>query len=385
MARALRLASRGLYTTEPNPRVGCVIARDGNIIGEGFHARAGEAHAEVMALRQAGEAVRGSTVYVSMEPCAHHGRTPPCADALLAAGVSRVVAAMIDPNPLVAGRGLARLRAAGVEVHHGLMEAEALALNPGFVSRMSRGRPWVRVKMAASLDGRTAMASGESQWITGVAARHDVQLLRARSSALLTGMGTVRADDPRLNLRLDGQALGLDAPLNQPRRVILDPRGELEPQARLFTASDSEVLVFTLDQRAESLQARLAGVGARVLVVNPAMPGQAFVAESGDGPAGVNAAAAGMQLCLAEVLEELGRQHQVNELQVEAGPRLSGALLQAGLVDELVIYLAPHLMGSAARPLFDLPILSMAGRLALNIQDVRRVGEDWRLECRIAH
>ena len=358
MARALQLAAMGLYTTDPNPRVGCVVVRGAQVVGEGYHVRAGEAHAEVRALRAAGEQARGSTVYVTLEPCNHHGRTPPCVDALLAAGVGRVVVAMEDPNPLVSGQGLERLRQAGVGVAHGLMAEAAHDLNPGFISRMQRRRPWVRVKLAASLDGRTAMASGESQWITGEAARQDVQRLRARASALLTGMGTVLADDPRLNVRIAAAELGVDGVVKQPLRVVLDRQGQLSPAARLFQDA-APVQVFTTEHRVEELQAQLAGTGARVQGVPRA----------------------GGHLDLSAVLAALAAQ-EVNEVHVEAGPRLSGALMQAGYVDELVVYLAPHLMGSDARGLMELPIQRMAGRVPLEIRDIRPVGRDWRVTAR---
>ncbi|MBK1691590.1 riboflavin biosynthesis protein RibD [Ectothiorhodospira mobilis] len=361
MGRALRLAARGLYTTDPNPRVGCVLVRDGQVVGEGFHARAGEPHAEVLALRAAGEAARGATAYVTLEPCSHHGRTPPCADALAAAGVARVVAAMVDPNPRVAGRGLARLRAAGVQVDSGLLAAEARDLNPGFVQRMERGRPWVRVKLAASLDGRTAMANGESRWITGEAARADVQRLRARASVVLTAMGTVAADDPRLNLRLTPADLGIDGPVRQPARVILDRQGQLAPGARLFTAPGGPVWVFTAEEALERQRAALETAGARVDAV-PVRDGH---------------------LDLTAVLQALAAR-EVNEVHLEAGPTLAGALLQAGLMDECVLYLAPHLMGTQARGLFRLPLQDMAERIPLEIREVRPVGRDWRLTLQAA-
>ncbi|SFM41987.1 diaminohydroxyphosphoribosylaminopyrimidine deaminase [Ectothiorhodospira mobilis] len=361
MGRALQLAARGLYTTDPNPRVGCVLVREGQVVGEGFHARAGEAHAEVLALRAAGEEARGATAYVTLEPCSHHGRTPPCADALAAAGVARVVAAMVDPNPRVAGRGLARLRAAGVQVESGLLEAEARELNPGFIRRMERGRPWVRVKLAASLDGRTAMADGESRWITGEAARADVQRLRARASAVLTAMGTVAADDPRLNLRLTPADLGIDAPVRQPARVVLDRTGRLSPGARLFAPPGGPVWVFTAQEALERQRAALEAAGARVDAV-PLRDGH---------------------LDLTAVLQALAAR-EVNEVHLEAGPTLAGALLQAGLMDECVLYLAPHLMGTQARGLFHLPIHDMAGRIPLEIRDVRPVGRDWRLTLQVA-
>lgn len=347
MARALGLAARGLATTDPNPRVGCVIASGERVLGEGFHARAGGPHAEVEALRAAGGPVRGATAYVTLEPCSHHGRTPPCADALVAAGIARVVYAVGDPNPRVDGNGAARLRAAGVVVEGGLMAVEARALNPGFLSRMERGRPFVRLKLATSLDGRTALASGESRWITGEAARADVQRLRARSGAVMTGIGTVLADDPRLDVRLPGTP-------RQPLRVVLDRRLALPPVARILDPP-GETLVLTGpgSGAAEALRAR----GARV----------ESVPEAGRG------------LDLAAVLARLAGL-EVNELLVEAGPTLAGALLDAGLVDELVLYVAPVMLGHDARPLALLPPPSdMAGRLGFETRDARRLGADLRL------
>ena len=350
MARALALAARGLNTTSPNPRVGCVlVAPDGEVIGEGWHERAGEPHAEVHALRAAGARARGATAYVTLEPCSHHGRTPPCADALIEAGVARVVAAMADPNPQVAGRGLARLRAAGIAVECGLLEAEAQALNAGFVRRMTRARPWLRLKLAASLDARTALASGESQWITGEAARTDVQRLRARACAVLTGSGTVLADDPGLDVRLPGTQ-------RQPLRVVLD--------TELRTP----------------LAARLIGRPGRTLIVcGP----QAGVAEAAALTAyGVDierVPVRGGGLDLDAVLASLAARG-CNEVHAECGARLAGALLAAGRVDELVVYLAPLLLGDAARGLARLPGLErMEQRLEFDWTDVRSVGRDLRL------
>lgn len=353
MGRALELARRGLYTTDPNPRVGCVLVRDGEVVGEGWHHQAGGPHAEVFALRAAGERARGATAYVSLEPCSHHGRTPPCSEALIAAGVARVVAAMEDPNDRVAGKGLARLREAGVAVQSGLMAEAAEALNPGFVARMRHGRPWVRCKLAASLDGRTAMASGESRWITGEAARRDVHRWRARSSAVLTGIGTALADDPRLDARM------VEAP-RQPRRVVLDSTLRLPPRATLLQEG-APPLVFTCGGESAAAEA-LRAAGAELVEVP----------------------AAGGRMDLHAVLGELARR-ECNEVLVEAGAELSGALLQAGLVDELLLYLAPVLMGDAARGLFRLPGLdTMAQRLELEILDVRPVGRDWRMTARPA-
>lgn len=353
MARALQLARRGLFTTQPNPRVGCVVVKDDRVVGEGWHERAGEAHAEVHALRAAGEAARGATAYVSLEPCCHHGRTPPCTDALIQAGVQRVVAAMQDPNPTVAGQGVRRLREAGVEVEVGLLADAAAKLNPGFIARMQRARPLVRAKLAASLDGRTAMADGESKWITGEAARADVQRWRARSGAMLTGSGTVRFDDPALTVR------GL-AVVRQPLRVVVESRRQPMPAAARLLREAGETLVATADMDAARAHA-LRAAGAEVLVLA--------------GEAG--------RVDLDALLRELAGRG-VNEVMVEAGPRLNGALLAQGLVDEILIYLAPHLMGDAARGLFHLPGLQrLAERIELEIVDVRAIGRDWRVQARV--
>jgi diaminohydroxyphosphoribosylaminopyrimidine deaminase/5-amino-6-(5-phosphoribosylamino)uracil reductase len=360
MARAIALARKGLYTTDPNPRVGCVIVRDGANVGEGFHQRAGEPHAEIYALQTAGELARGATVYVSLEPCAHHGRTPPCADALIEAGVTRVVLGAPDPNPRVAGQGIERLRAAGIEVTRGVLEQQATALNPGFNRRMLTGLPWVRVKLAMSLDGRTAMASGESRWITGESARRDAHRLRAMASAILTGSATVLADDPELNVRLDPEALGIEGEVRQPLRVVLDSALRIDPGRRLLTSSGGQVLVMTTSEDDAHRQA-LEKAGAEVTAV----PGEAG------------------HIALEPALRLLG-DREVNEVLVEAGPTLCGALLEAGLVNEVVIYMAPHLMGDRARGLVTLPSLErMAQRIALRIDDIRAVGEDWRISGRV--
>ena len=352
MARALELAQRGLYTTDPNPRVGCVLVRGGEVVGEGWHERAGEPHAEVHALRAAGEAARGATAYVTLEPCCHHGRTPPCSLALIEAGVSRVVAAMEDPNPQVAGNGMAQLRAAGIEVRSGLLADQAEALNPGFVKRMRYGVPYLRCKLAMSLDGRTAMASGESKWITGEAARQDVHRLRARSSAIMTGIGTVLADDPSMNVRLEGET----GP--EPLRVVLDPRLSTPESARML-ALPGQTLIVTASDDSEQ-QSRLREAGAEVLYLP-------------DGPDTVDLPA--LMRALAE--------RQVNEVLLETGATLSGAALRAGIIDELVVYMAPLLMGNGARGLFHLPGLeTMAQRIALQIEDIRAVGQDWRIRAR---
>ena len=349
MARALRLAERGVYTTRPNPMVGCVIARDGEVVGEGWHQRKGGPHAEVHALDAAGERARGATAYVTLEPCAHHGSTGPCADALVAAGVARVVAAMRDPFPQVDGAGFGHLRAAGIAVSHGLMEAQARELNRGFLSRVERGRPWLRVKLAMSLDGRTAVASGDSKWISGEASRRDVQRWRARSGALLTGAGTVLADDPQLTVRLDD-----DTPFVPPLRVVLD--------AGLATVARGRVREG--DAPTLYLHAPDAKVPRGVAIDHVAAPAQ------------------GNRFDLGAVLRLLA-DRGINEVQLEAGATLAGAFLDAGLVDEVLLYVAPVLLGPGARPLFDgLHIDAMAQRLHLQRVDSTAVGEDLRLLLR---
>lgn len=350
MARALRLAERGLLTTTPNPRVGCVIVRDGIVVGEGWHQRAGGPHAEVHALAAAGASARGATAYVTLEPCAHHGRTPPCSDALIDAGIARVVSAMQDPNPRVAGRGLARLVAAGVESQCGLMDEAARELNIGFVSRMTRGKPWVRLKAAASLDGRTALANGASQWITGPEARRDGHRWRARSCAVLTGIGTVRDDDPQLTVRAVETS-------RQPLRVIVDARLETPPHARILSGGGTLIACASADpQRRAQLEAR----GAEIqLLPNPG--GKV------DLPA------------LMSLLAERG----INEVLAEAGFKLNGSLLREGCVDELLLYLAPSLLGPAALGLFNLPAIdSLEARQALRFHDLRQIGSDLRVLAR---
>ena len=362
MAHALSLAERGLYTTSPNPRVGCVLVRDGEIVGEGFHARAGGPHAEVRALEQAGERARGATAYVTLEPCSHVGRTPACAPQLVEAGVARVVTAMNDPNPLVAGRGHALLREAGVEVAEAIAPAAARALNPGFVSRMERGRPWVTVKVAQSLDGRSALASGESQWITGEAARRDVQFLRARQCAVLSGIDTVLTDSARLNVRLSADELGIAGEVRQPARVVLDSGLRLPPFAAIFDAP-GPVWIYTRDVadgvHHEALLKREA-----TLIEAPAAPGL------------------GMDLDF--ILADLAAR-EINEVLVEAGAKLAGAFVAAGLCDELVVYQAPVLLGHQARPALALPEpagLAQASRW--DVTDETRVGDDLRLTLRPA-
>jgi diaminohydroxyphosphoribosylaminopyrimidine deaminase/5-amino-6-(5-phosphoribosylamino)uracil reductase len=364
MARALALAERGLETTQPNPRVGCVIARAGEIVGEGWHERAGEAHAEVSALRQAGEQAAGATAYVTLEPCAHHGRTPPCVDALIAARLARVVFAGEDPDPRVSGQGAQALRRAGIAVDRGLLEAEAAELNPGFLKRMRTGRPWVRLKSAISLDGRTALASGASQWITGAAAREDAQHWRARSSAVLTGIGTVLADDPRLDVRLPEPADGAKRP--QPLRVVLDASLRMPPTARML-ASGAAVLVLTAAQvpGSAAVEARRSRLRERGALVEE-----------------IPLSADGARLDLGAVLDALGRR-EINELLVEAGPRLSGALLERRLVDELLVYLAPKLLGPQARALAELdPIGRLEDAPEFTVTGMRQIGADVRLTLR---
>ncbi|WMN17142.1 bifunctional diaminohydroxyphosphoribosylaminopyrimidine deaminase/5-amino-6-(5-phosphoribosylamino)uracil reductase RibD [Pseudomonas piscis] len=353
MARALELARKGHYTTHPNPRVGCVIVRDGQVVGEGWHVRAGEPHAEVHALRAAGDQARGATAYVTLEPCSHHGRTPPCADALVGAGVARVVAAMQDPNPQVAGRGMGRLAEAGIVVHSGVLEGEARAINKGFLKRMEHGLPYVRVKLAMSLDGRTAMASGESQWITGPAARSAVQRLRAESSVVLTGADTVLADGARLTVR--AAELGLDAEQTAlamgrpPLRVLVDGRLRVPLDAPFFKAGPALVATCV------AVEEQYAN-GPECLIV----PGA-------DG-----------QVDLRRLLEELAARG-VNEVLVEAGPRLAGAFARQGLVDEYQIFVAGKFLGSSARPLLDWPLEQMSEAPMLKIIEMRAVGDDWRV------
>ena len=351
MSRALALAQRGLFTTDPNPRVGCVLVRDAEIVGEGWHMRAGGPHAEAHALAQAGERARGATAYVTLEPCDHHGRTPPCSQALLDAGVARVVCAHLDPDPRVAGGGMRRLQAHGIEVRSGLMAAAAEELNIGYLRRQRTGRPYIRVKLAMSLDGHTALASGESRWITGEAARADVQHYRARSSAVLTGIGTVLADDPALTVRLPDTN-------RQPLRVVLDSQLRTPAAARILEGPGSVLVLGVAD--APERRAALAARGAEVQGV-PDRNGQTD---------------------LGAVLQLLG-QRGVNELWVEAGATLAGAFVTQGLFDELIVYVAPALLGAGARPLLELPPLrSLAQGQRLEFVDARIVGADLRITAR---
>jgi diaminohydroxyphosphoribosylaminopyrimidine deaminase/5-amino-6-(5-phosphoribosylamino)uracil reductase len=351
MARALRLAERGLYTTTPNPRVGCVIARGDEIVGEGFHERAGEPHAEIHALRRAGSNARGATVYVTLEPCSHHGRTPPCADALVQAGVSRVVAAMQDPNPQVAGEGLQRLRAARIAAECGLCETQARELNVGFVARMTRARPWLRIKTAASLDGGTALRNGQSQWITGPAARRDGHRWRARSCAVMVGVGTLLADNPRLTVREIKTT-------RQPLRIVVDRQLEIPLDSRVLEGGNA--LIVTAQDQPEKVR-QLEQLGAQVVRL-PNREGK---------------------VDLTALTHELARR-ELNEVLVESGSRLNGALLRAGVVDELIVYLAPHLLGDSARGMFDLgELTALDQRVELTIRDVRRIGSDLRIVGRL--
>lgn len=358
MARAIGLAKQGVFTTDPNPRVGCVLVKDGQILGEGFHRKAGEGHAEVNALaaaKQAGHDVTGATAYVTLEPCSHFGRTPPCSDGLIKAGVSTVVCAMEDPNPEVSGNGFKKLEAAGITVISGVLEAQARDLNPGFIKRMESGKPFVRLKMASSLDGRTAMQSGESQWITGPAARSDVQKLRARSSAVVTGINSILLDDSSLTVRAD--ELGLEAEQaefiakRQPLRVVLDSKGRLPSDAKILKGQGP-----TLVAVKHGVQIHSNGQDVEVLPLDHTENG----------------------LDLVALLGELAKR-QCNEVLVETGATLAGQFVAQGLVDEMVLYMAPCLMGNDARGLLNLPFTEMAQKKTVKITDTRMVGDDMRL------
>ncbi len=354
MARALRLARRGMYSAHPNPRVGCVLVKDQEIVGEGWHRETGEGHAEINALRVSGSMAAGSTAYVSLEPCSHHGKTPPCAQALIDAGVTRVVIAMEDPNPKVAGSGADLLRTAGIAVDTGLMQSDAETLNEGFISRVSRARPFVRLKIASSLDGRSAMASGESQWITGEDSRRDVQRIRASSGAIMTGVSTVIDDDPSLNVRDES----LETGGIQPARVIVDSTLRLPVTAKMLAAC-GRTIVFCID---DANRSPLEEAGAEVIRVS----------DIGGRPS------------LRAVLKALAAM-EVNEVLVESGPTLAGSLISEELVDELVIYQAPHIMGSETRGIALTPAwLKLDQRLMLEFTDTRRIGNDLRITARPA-
>ena len=350
MTRALELAEKGLYTATPNPRVGCVIVRDNMIVGEGWHRRAGEPHAEIVALAQAAGQARGATAYVTLEPCSHFGRTPPCVDSLIDAKIARVVAAMEDPNPRVNGKGLERLRAAGVDVRCGLLQQESVALNVGFMSRMSRGVPWVRIKIAASLDGRTALANGQSRWITSEAARADGHAWRARACAILTGIGTVRDDDPQLSVR------HVDTP-RQPLKVLVDSRLEVDLEARLLKGGPALVVTALGNPDKEK---ELADRGCEVLrLANP-----------------------NGKVDLPRLMRELAKRG-INEVHVEAGHKLNGSLVREGCADELLVYLAPSILGEGLG-MFDIgPLTQLDQRMKLSFGEVIRVGDDLRVSARI--
>lgn len=351
MAHALRLARRGLCTATPNPRVGCVIVNKNGVAGEGWHERAGEPHAEIIALNAAKEHAAGATAYVTLEPCCHYGRTAPCADALVAAGVSRVVAAMQDPNPRVSGAGLARLKDAQVQVENGLLETQARELNPGFISRMTRGRPWVTMKIASSLDGKTALATGESRWLTSEDSRRDAHRVRASACAILTGIGTVIQDDPEMTVRHVTST-------RRPLRVVVDSKLQIPAHAKIL-AGGGVLVAAALNY--PGVIRRLQNAGAQVVVFS--------------GAAG--------KVDLAALMNELGGR-EINELLVEAGSGLNGALLKAGLVDELLLYMSPHLLGEAGRGMFDLPDLpDLERKRDLKITDVRKVGKDMRVIARL--
>ncbi|GAA0240188.1 bifunctional diaminohydroxyphosphoribosylaminopyrimidine deaminase/5-amino-6-(5-phosphoribosylamino)uracil reductase RibD [Marinomonas primoryensis] len=358
MAKAIQLAQKGLYTTHPNPRVGCVLVKDEQIIGQGFHLKAGEGHAEVNALVDAKQDVAGATAYVTLEPCSHHGKTPPCADALIKAGVARVVYGMQDPNPEVSGRGLGKIKKAGIDVIGPVLEADCEALNPGFVKRMREGLPFIRVKLAMSLDGRTAMESGESQWITGPEARLDVQRLRAQSDAIVTGIGSVLMDNPSMTVRIDSDDQEAAAKtVRQPLRVIMDTALSILPEAKILYPSD-QACVFCVedDLEIEHLEAlKKKGVTVR------------FSPRGEDG-----------RLDLLDAMEQLA-DAGINEVLLETGSELAGGFLQAGLVDEIVVYMAPKLLGSSARPLFQLPLETIDEAVELELKSVSQIGQDLRL------
>ena len=352
MAQALRLAEQGLYTTMPNPRVGCVIVKNNQVIGEGAHIKAGEPHAEVLALRQAGERAKGATVYVTLEPCSHFGKTPPCADALIEAGVAKVIVAMQDSNPLVAGQGLARLAAQGIETQSGLMQAQAIELNLGFISRMTKNLPFVRSKIAASLDGKTALSNGESQWITGDAARLDVQHWRARSCAIMTGIGTILSDNPSLNVR----DIELD---RQPLKIIVDSHLRAPISSKVLQ-NGRTLIAFAID--AEDKAEKLFDAGVELLCI----------------PNNEN------KVCLKTLLSHLAA-NEINEVMVEGGEGLNGALLTQNLIDELLIYYAPKIMGSAGKGMFAMPAFTnMNQALNMQILDIRQFGADIRLRAKLA-
>jgi len=356
MSIALQLAEKGRCSTMPNPAVGCVLVKEGAIVGEGWHEQAGQPHAEVNAITQAGENAKGATAYITLEPCCHHGRTPPCTDALVVAGIKSIVVAMQDPNPKVAGKGIELLKSKGLEVRNGLLSAQAEKLNKKFCHRMRHGRPYVTCKLAMSLDGRTAMASGESKWITSGSAREDVQQLRACSSSIMTGVNTVEIDDPALTVRFES-----NTPQSQPLRVILDSQLRTSPTSRLFTQPGNTVIFSNTKDKHR--QQALQQAGAEVIIMESD-------SDSSSGNDRIN---------LKSMLEQLAKQ-EINDVLLEAGATLSGAMLQAGLINELIIYMAPKFMGDTARGLVSLPGLDkMDQNINLEISDIRAVGKDWRM------
>ena len=363
MARALELARQGLYTTMPNPRVGCVLVREGKIVGEGFHERPGEPHAEIHALRQAGEQAKGATAYVTLEPCSHYGRTPPCANALIEAGVQRVVAAMQDPNPKVAGRGLQMLEEAGIETTNNFMPEAAREVNPGFIQRMETGRPFVRAKLAMSLDGRTAMASGESQWITGPSARSEVQRLRAQACAIVTGVESILQDDSALTVRPGELNLANAETLaqRQPLRVVLDANLRTPCNAKVVQGP-GKVMIACSVQADPGKKAQLEEAGAEVLAL-----------DSQEGRVNL------------EQLLQLLAQRECNEVLLETGATLAGSMVQQGLVDELILFMAPTLLGSEARPLLEMPLQTMSQKLNLQVKDIRAIGKDWKITATVTN
>jgi len=364
MSRALQLARRGLYSTDPNPRVACIIVKDDVVLSEGWHQKAGQPHAEIEALKNAldnhtSADVSGATCYVTLEPCAHHGRTPPCTESLIKAGIRRVVAATIDPNPLVAGKGLQQLMEANIETESGLMESQARELNPGFEMRMKQGRPFVRCKLAMSLDGKTALHNGESKWISSSESRMDVQKLRARSSAIMTGIATVIADDPSMNVRLSESSEWAKHG-RQPLRVVLDSELEISPKAKVLNVA-GDVIIFHQSNN-KNREEQLENKGAELVSVE-AKRGPPF---------------------LEFALRFLAREKEINEVLLEAGSSLSGEMMQAGFIDELIIYLAPTLLGHDAKALFQLPLVEkMSDRFSLNFSDIRRIGKDIRIKATI--
>jgi diaminohydroxyphosphoribosylaminopyrimidine deaminase/5-amino-6-(5-phosphoribosylamino)uracil reductase len=364
MSRAIHLARRGLYSTDPNPRVGCVIVKDDVVLSEGWHQKAGQGHAEIEALNNAKQNnttdnVSGATCYITLEPCAHQGRTPPCTESLIEAGIKKVIAASIDPNPRVAGKGLQQLKEAGIESVSGLMEAQAVELNPGFEMRMKQGRPFVRCKLAMSLDGKTALHNGESKWISSPESRMDVQKLRARSSAIMTGIGTVIADDPSMNVRLS-ESSEWARHGRQPLRVILDSDLEISSEAKILNIS-GDVIIFHQSDNKDRVE-KLENKGAELVTVEEAR-GSAF---------------------LKQVLNYLATEKEINEILLETGSTLAGEMLQAGFIDELIIYIAPALLGQDAKSLFQLPMIEdMTDRISLDISDVRSIGKDIRIKATV--